>query len=250
MTRLRSYIFLTFLFVVTLVAAFFLSPSLLISEKAARACITLWAKTILGALQLICGISYTIEGAENMIDGGAIVAANHQSMWETIALYLLLPRPVMVFKKELARNPVYRMWAKYAGIAVDRDAGVKAIQALTKAAEMHIKHGRQVILFPEGTRVTPGERQPFQPGVAAIYKKIGVRCLPIAHNSGCHWQHPGPLKVPGKITVKILPEIAPGMKRKEFTQKLENVICDARPDLQPQKDHSFGSQAHEALSQA
>lgn len=227
----RSLLFFVFLFTITPLMALLCAPALFFGEGPARACIRSWARLMLGALHVICGVRYRLIGAENITSGGAIIASNHQSMWETISLFAFLPRPVMVFKKELARNPVYRFWAKYAGVAIDRTAGVKAIRALSEAARHAISEGRQFILFPEGTRVAPGRTRPFQSGVAAVYKSAGAPCVPIAHNSGAHWLHPGPLKRPGEIIIKVLPAIEAGLPRKEFEALLEARINAARPDL-------------------
>lgn len=209
------------------------APAILFGTNTAVACVRTWSKIMVSGLRIICGVRYEIEGLENIPEEGVIVASNHQSMWETVAFMSLLPKPVMVFKKELTANPVYALWGKYAGIAIDRSRGARALKDLTAAAIEKIAEGRQVILFPEGTRVPLGKTQPFQPGVAAVYKAANAPCVPIAHNSGAHWLHPGPLKIPGVISVKILPAIPPGMDRKKFTAVLEETIAAARPDLKP-----------------
>ena len=207
-------------------------------------------KLWLSALRVLCGVRYEIDGLENIPEEGVIVASNHQSMWETVAFMSLLPKPVMVFKKELTANPVYALWGKYAGIAIDRSRGARALKDLTAAAIEKIAGGRQVILFPEGTRVPLGETRPFQPGVAAVYKGANAPCVPIAHNSGAYWRHPGPLKIPGVIKVKILPAIPPGMERKKFTALLEETINAARPDLQPGAIEHDQEQTAERLKHA
>ncbi len=191
-----------------------------------------WARAMLAALRVICGVSHRVVGEENIPTGGAVIAANHQSMWETISLLAILPRPVMVFKKELARNPVYGVWTKYGGVEIDRRAGVRALRELTRAAEEQVAMGRQLVLFPEGTRIKPGARVRFQPGVAAAAQATGAPCIPVAHNSGEHWRHPGPLKTPGEITLAFLPPIATEGPRKVFTKALEDAIAGARRDLQ------------------
>ncbi len=231
MIWVRSILFFTVLFTVTPLMAVFCAPALLLGEGPARACMRVWARLMLAALKAICGVSHRVAGAENIPTGGAVIAANHQSMWETIALFAILPRPVMVFKRELARNPVYGVWAKYGGVAIDRRAGVKAIRDLTRAAEEQVAMGRQLILFPEGTRIKPGTRAAFQPGVAAAARATGAPCVPVAHNSGEHWRHPGPLKTPGEITIAFLPPIPRGAPRKAFTTALERAIAGARADL-------------------
>ena len=246
----RSIIFFVFLFTATPLMALLCAPALFFGEGPARACIRFWARLMLKALHLTCGVKHRLIGAENIPDGGAIIASNHQSMWETISLFALLPRPVMVFKKELALNPVYRLWAKYAGVAIDREAGVKAIRVLSDAARDTVSEGRQFILFPEGTRVAPGRTASFQSGVAAVYKAAQAPCVPIAHNSGAHWLHPGPLKRQGEIVIKVLPPIDAGLPRKDFAALLEERITEARPDLASVAPTDFSESADAPMTLA
>jgi len=105
------------------------------------------------------------------------------------------------------------------------------LRDLTAHANALLEDGRQIILFPEGTRTRLGARQPFQPGVAAIYQAGNAPCVPVAHNSAEHWLYPGPLKRPGEITIEFLPPIEPGVNRKIFIRRLETAIAAARPDL-------------------
>ncbi|MEO0878748.1 MAG: lysophospholipid acyltransferase family protein [Pseudomonadota bacterium] len=233
MAWLRSVLFWLFLFIATPLLALILSPALLLGgERTAFATARFWARLMLGALKLLCGVGYRIEGREHMPSGAAIVAANHQSMWETIVFYAILPRTVIPFKRELARNPVYGLWGRYAGIPIDREGGPRALRALTDAAQAHLDAGRQLLIFPEGTRTPVGETQSFKPGVAAIYKATNAPCVPVAHNAGMHWLHPGPLKAPGDIVVRFLEPIEPGLDRKAFLALLETRILTARPDLE------------------
>lgn len=235
LNRLRTALFSVFVVVATLVIALVFLPTLLIGRGAAFGAVRFWARTMLAGLRAICGIRHVVEGAENIPKGAAIVAANHQSMWETIAFFAFLPKPVFVLKKELLKIPVYGWWAgavKF--IAVDRSAGAKAIRALTREAEARLAEGAQIVLFPEGTRVPLGERRPLQPGVAAIYLAGGAPATPVVHNSGRHWRFPGglgSLKIPGVITVRFAPAIAPGLERKAFLKALEAHIVGGRDDL-------------------
>lgn len=232
MQNIRSAVFLAYLFVATTLVAVIGLPAPVFSERAARAVIQIWARIILGGLKVICGITYRIEGAENIPEGGAIVASNHQSMWETIALFAFLTKPVAVFKRELLSIPVYGWWGLRAGsVAIDRRAGIRSIRAMTKHAALKIEEGAQIIVFPEGTRVAAGTIAPLQPGVAAIYLAAGARVTPVAHDSGRFWRHPGWMKVPGVITVRFLSAIEPGLDRKTFLATLASKIEAARPDL-------------------
>ncbi len=232
MTFIRSSIFTLFLAVFTVLFVILVFPALAFGEDCVRAANKFWCRRVLAALKLICGVSYRVEGAENICKDGAIVASNHQSMWETIVLFALFPKPAMVLKKELVRVPVYGWWVGSSGnIVVDRAAGAKAMRLLAKTAAAKIADGCQVILFPEGTRSTPGERLDYQPGIAGVYKASDCICVPVAHDSGRHWRYPGILKIPGEITIRILPPIASGLHRKKFMPLLKAQIESARPDL-------------------
>lgn len=225
MTALRTAVFTIFFIATTFFIGVAASPTLITGGRAARGAVKLWARSILWGLKAICGLGFRIEGGEHMPQGGALVAANHQSMWETIAFFALLPDPVMVFKKELARLPVYGWWgARTGSIPVDRAAGVRALRALTKRAQARIAEGRQLVVFPEGTRVALGERRPLLPGVAAIYMKAAAPCTTVVHDSGRFWRFPGrltSLKSPGIVTVRFERPIEAGLDRHAFIAELE-----------------------------
>lgn len=232
MQSIRSATFSFYLVFLVVVMGVGLMPVMLLGRGAARAVIKYWAKLTLGGLKVLTGVSHRIEGAENIPAGGALIAANHQSMWETIALYALTPRPVMIFKKELLRIPVYGWWAARAGnIAVDRKGGAKALRAMSRAAKDRTNAGEQIVIFPEGTRTQPGQKAPLQPGVAGVYAATGAPCIPVAHDSGRHWRHPGGDKTPGVITIRFLPPIEPGLDRRTFLRDLRSRLESARPDL-------------------
>ncbi len=232
MGRVRGIAFLAVIFSSSLIYGVVVAPLLLFGENTARTVAKFWVRMALGALKYITGVTFRVEGATNIPDSGAIVASNHQSMWETLALYQLLPRPVFVLKKELARLPFYGWVVACAGnIAVDRKGGAKALRAMRTVAAKRIEEGCQVIVFPEGTRVPPGQTAKFHSGIAGIYTAVGAPCVPAAHNSGLFWRHPGPEKTPGEITLRFLPAIKPGLDRKAFLDQLKQQIDGARPDL-------------------
>lgn len=228
MNHVRTAAFAATLAIGTLIVAILISPTIFLGEQAVRRAVKVWARFALFSLRMICGVRHRIEGREFIPTGGALVAVNHQSMWETVALMAILEKPVLVFKKELVRVPVYGWWALKAGcIPVDREAGVKALNALTRAARGRIESGCQVVVFPEGTRARVGERLPLQPGVASIYMATKAPCTPAVHDSGRFWRPPGgvtALKVPGVITLRFLPAIAPGLPRKAFMAELTALL--------------------------
>src|SRR3990167_3726477 len=223
MTAARSFLFDLYLALVTAVMGLACLPALA-DRRAARAVTRLWAQTVLGGLALICGIRHRIEGEENIPNEPMIVAANHQSMWETIALLAVLPRPAVVFKKELLRVPVYGWWAHRTGVPVDRNAGAKALRMLRRETDRHIARGDQIIVFPEGTRGGPGGLWPLQPGIAGMYLIADKPVVPVVHNSGEFWRYPSGMKTPGVITMRFLPPIPSKLTRRAFMPALDAAL--------------------------
>lgn len=191
-----------------------------------------WARGVVIAARLICGIKWQVRGQKNIPQGGVIIAAKHQSAWETVVLYLLLEMPVYVLKKELAYIPLFG-WYTMAikTIAVDRKGGARALKDLMKQAKDRLAHGRQIIIFPEGTRTKPGEKKPYQPGIVAVYSSNDAKVVPLALNSGKCWPKNSFMKKPGTITFEFLPAIEPGMNKEEFLKLLEEKIESASERL-------------------
>ncbi len=223
MTAARSYLFDAYIMLVTAIMGIVCLPALA-DRRVSRAVTRLWARTILLGLALICGVRHRIEGAENIPDEPVILASNHQSMWETIVLLAVLPRPAMVFKKELLRIPIYGWWANRTGVPVDRSAGAKALRMLRRETELHIARGDQIVVFPEGTRGPPGELGPLQPGIAGMYLIAHRPVTPVVHNSGEYWRFPSGMKEPGVITIRFLPQIPPNLPRRAFMPALEAAL--------------------------
>lgn len=225
---LRSIIFLTYLFLAALVIGIVAFPALLKREWS-LAVSKVWAGSSLFVLRTVCGVRDEVEGAENIPEGAAIIAAKHQSMWETLKLTVLLPRPSFVLKKELSHWPIFSWFCKANGfIFIDRDAGASSLRDMTNQARAMASEGAQIIIFPEGTRAKPGEDVPFQPGVAALAKALKVPTVPVGHNSGEHWVNPGPMKNPGTIHLKFHPAIHEVGKRDRYLADLKTVIDGIR----------------------
>ncbi len=224
MTQLRSILFLASMMLSALIIGIIALPALLRRDWS-LAISKLWCRTCLLSLKVLCGIDDRIEGAEHLPTGAAIIAAKHQSMWETLRLTTLLPRPSFVLKKELKIWPVFSWFAMRNGfIFVDREAGASALRDMTNAAKAMAAEGAQIIIFPEGTRVKPGEEAEFQPGVAALAKALKVKTVPITHDSGRYWIQPGPVKEPGTVHMKVLPALAAPRDRKSYLSSLQAAI--------------------------
>lgn len=230
---LRSALFNVLFFSATVLALLTLWPLLLLPPPdPALAAARLWARIVFALLRVVMGLRYEVRGDVTRLDGAALLASNHQSAWDTIVFFLLCPRPTYVMKKELMSIPLYGWFARRQGhIAVDRKAGAAAVRRLLRAAQAALAAGRQIVLFPQGTRVAPGERRPYQPGIAALYQSLHVPVVPLALNSGLFWARRSFLKRPGRIVVEILPEIPAGLPRTEFLRTLEDCIETATQQL-------------------
>jgi len=186
-----------------------------------------WGVINLWFLKWICGLDYQVQGSENIPDTNALVLCKHQSSWETIALRWVLPfNQSWVLKKELMRIPVFG-WALAAvkPIAIDRQSGRKAVKQVVDEGTKHLENDQFVIIFPEGTRVAPGERKKYGIGGALLASRSGYPVLPIAHNAGVFWARRGLIKHPGTVQVVIGPLIeTKGLGTAEINRLTEEWI--------------------------
>jgi 1-acyl-sn-glycerol-3-phosphate acyltransferase len=191
-----------------------------------------WGRTNLLLLRVIAGIDYEIRGLEKIPPGPLLVAAKHQSAWETFALLHLFDDPLFIVKRELEWIPIFG-WLMIKGrmVPVDRSRGKQALAGMTARARVEIAGGRQLIIFPEGTRRPAGAEPRYKSGVAHVYAAVGVPCLPVALNSGLFWPRRSLLRRPGKVIVDILDPIPPGMEKEAFFARLQDVIETASDRL-------------------
>ena len=223
---IRSSIFWVFHFVsmvlvVSAVLVFFWLP---VNQRYAIG--SSWAKMNMLFLRWLCHLSYEIKGKENIPDEACLVISNHQSTWETLAFQHFLPNQLWVMKKELFRVPIFG-WglALMSPIAIDRTAGRKAIDQIVEQGEKKLKQGRWVIIFPEGTRISPGVDSKYKKGGFIFASRISSPVLPLAHNAGEFWPKHSFIKYPGVITVSIGKAFnAYGMDADEVKQKVEGWI--------------------------
>jgi 1-acyl-sn-glycerol-3-phosphate acyltransferase len=195
--------------------------------------IRLCVRAVLWLLRSIVGLDWELRGDAASFNGATIVASKHQSAWDTMIFYLIAPRPSYVLKRELLRIPLFG-WAlrRHATIAIDREGRAASMRHLLRSAGQAIASGRQVIIFPEGTRVAPGQTRAYHPGVAALYTHLKCPVVPVALNSGLFWGRRSFVKRPGRIIVEILPPIAPGLPRHDFAALLERRIESATRRLE------------------
>jgi 1-acyl-sn-glycerol-3-phosphate acyltransferase len=185
----------------------------------------LWSRAVVWLLRATCGVRLELRGMENLPPGPCVIAAKHQSAFDTIVWLGLLPDPAYVLKKELLSIPLYGWHVrKMAMIPVDRDGGGSALRTMLRTAQGVLADGRQVVIFPEGTRTAPGQRVPYHPGVVAIAGASTAPVIPVATDSGRIWGRRAFLKRPGAIHISVLPPLPPGLPRARLLAALEDAI--------------------------
>nr|WP_284701668.1 lysophospholipid acyltransferase family protein [Rhodoplanes tepidamans] len=200
-------------------------PALALPHRAMIGMAKAWGRTSGWLLRVICDVSVEWRGLDKLPRGALLVAAKHQSAWETFALLSLFEDPSFIIKRELTWIPLYGWYARKAGmIPVDRTAGRGALVRMARSARSLLDAGRQILIFPEGTRSPPGAAADYKPGIALLYAELGVPCLPIALNSGLHWPRRSFLRPPGTILVEVLDPIPPGLARRAFLRHLQEAI--------------------------
>ena len=229
MTLLRSAAFNLWFYGVTLL--FCLPAPLLVlaarlrGRPFATAYARVWARSALAGLRPLAGITWRIEG-EVPVAGPALLAAQHQSAFETVLWAALLPKFCYVVKRELTQVPLFGTMLRVSGmISVDRSAGLSAMRGLLRDGAQAIAEGRQVVIFPEGTRTAPGVRATLQPGVAALATRTRLPVIPVVTDSGHYWGRRAFRKNPGTIIVRILPALPPGLTREELLGRLEDAFA-------------------------
>ena len=210
-----------------------------------------WARVIIRMLRRICRIDVHITGLEHVPqDGPALIASVHQSAFDT-AIWMLLPRPSYVLKKELLKVPLFGPLMRPSGmIVVDRRAGARAVRELIRDGRRARDDGRQVVIFPEGTRAQPGAPHVLQPGVAALAAAMGVPVIPVATNSGEHWGRNSFLKIPGLIRIAIGPPLPARLSRAQLLQAIENAWHDLEETLAEPVDKPVGDVVAAFVSRA
>ena len=182
-----------------------------------------WARFHRWCARVILGVETRVEG--ELPRGPALVAAKHQSMFETIDFLLLLDEPAVVLKRELADLPGWGLIARrYGVIPVDRAGGAGALRRMLQAGRTAIAEGRPILIFPEGTRVGPGEQPPLQPGFAGLYKALALPVVPVALDSGRIWPRHSFVKRPGIVTMRVGEPIPPGLSRQEIESRVHAAI--------------------------
>jgi 1-acyl-sn-glycerol-3-phosphate acyltransferase len=225
---LRSLVF-NILFYAVLVFFMLIALPAFLMPRAAVLKVAGWlGKSTIFLMRAVCNIKVELRGVEKIPKGPLIVASKHQSMWETIALLGFFEAPFFVVKRQLNFIPLFGLYLIKTGmVAIDRSQGRRALLSVIRRAAEEVRHGRQFVIFPEGTRTAPGAPPQYKGGVGMIYSDCGVPCLPVALNSGLFWPRRTFMRYPGTLVVEFLDPIPPGLKRDEFLARVESTIEEA-----------------------
>jgi 1-acyl-sn-glycerol-3-phosphate acyltransferase len=207
-------------------------PTYVMPPRAFMAVAKAWARSSVWLMRVVCNTKVDYRGLEKIPDGPLIVASKHQSMWETFALMQFFDAPLFIYKRELAWIPFFGWYLmKSKMIGVDRDGGMRSLMEMARRAPKEIRSGRQLIIFPEGTRRPVGAPPNYMTGVGQIYTSSGVPCLPVALNSGLFWPRRTFMRYPGTLVVEFLDPLPSGLNRKDFLAQIKTSIETATDRL-------------------
>ena len=221
----RSLLFNFLFYVTTSLFVVIGSPLLFAPRRWAMAALAVHGRFELWLLKVLVGTRLEVRGREKLPNGPCLVASKHQSAWETFALIPLFRDPALLMKRELFWIPFHGWFSKkFEMIPVDRDKGPAALRAMLRETRKRVVDGREIIIFPEGTRRPPGAPPDYKTGVVLLYEVLGIPCVPVALNSGLFWPRRSLLRRPGTIVVEFLDPIPPGLPKSEFLSRLIESI--------------------------
>lgn len=228
----HSLLFNALFYVTTILFVVLGSPLLFGPRRWAMAALAMHARFELFLLRVIVGTRFEVRGQEKLPKGACLVASKHQSAWETFALIPLFRDPALLMKRELFWIPFHGWFSrKFEMIPVDRDKGPTALRRMLREARKRVEDGREIIIFPEGTRRPPGAPPDYKTGVVLLYEALRVPCVPIALNSGVFWPRRSLHRRTGTIVVEFLDPIPPGLPKAEFLKRLTDAIETASDRL-------------------
>jgi 1-acyl-sn-glycerol-3-phosphate acyltransferase len=227
-----SLLFNVLFYVTTTLFVVLGSPLLFAPRRWAMAALAVHSRFELWLLKVIVGTKLEVRGQEKLPKGACLVASKHQSAWETFALIPLFRDPALLMKRELFWIPFHGWFSrKFEMIPVDRDKGPAALRRMLREARKRVADGREIIIFPEGTRRAPGAPPDYKTGVILLYEALGLPCVPVALNSGVFWPRRSLERRPGTIVVKFLDPIPPGLPKAEFLARLTEAVETASTRL-------------------
>jgi 1-acyl-sn-glycerol-3-phosphate acyltransferase len=242
MIILRSLAFHAYFYTVTFLCCVAGVPLRLASPARSRALARVWVALAMSGARRLCGIHLVLRGAEHLPAGGpALLASQHQSVFDTLIWTSLLPRPCYVVKQELMQLPLFGEMLRRTGmIGVDRKAGAAALKRLLRDSAEASLDGRQLVIFPEGTRVAPDDPLVLQPGIAAMSSRLSLPVIPVATDSGRRWGRRAFRMIPGPIHLTICPPLPLNMGRAALLAAIEEAWRAAGTEFSGPVDKSVG----------
>lgn len=233
MIYLRSALFnLAFYLNLIIQMIIFSIPYFLMPRKAAWAIPKFWVRTNHWLLAMIAGTTHTVEGLENIPEGGYIIAPKHQSFWDAYGLLPYLDDPFYILKRELTWIPLFGWYVvKMRMVPINRGSREKVMPAVLEQTKRQMADGRQLIIYPEGTRRPVGAEPAYRYGIARLYSELGVPVMPVAVVAGLFWPRRRFLRYPGNIRVRFLAPIEQGLPPEEFMQRLISATEAAVDEL-------------------
>ena len=232
MTFVRSLLFNIASFAWTFALLFLYIPILLLPRASLLGAVRFWISGIFALQRTLLRLDFEFRGTENLPDGACIIAAAHQSAWDTIAFYAVMNDPAFVLKKELYRVPMFGPYARRLEmIAIDRSGGAGEARRMIRDVADRLSAGRKVVIFPGGTRSAPDDIVPLKSGITALYRRSNVPVVPVSLNSGYFWGRRSFRKRPGCIVAQFHEPIAPGLEGSEFDRLLSDRIHDGNRAL-------------------
>ncbi len=200
-----------------------------------------WVHTCMWIIRAVVGIRCETRGEENLPDGAFILASKHQSAWDTLIYNVVFRDCAYVLKRELFWFPFFGWFLWRVGmIGIDRTGGATALKRMVRETKEWLAQGRNIVIFPQGTRTAPGAKRPYLPGVAALYGQCDVPVVPVALNSGMFWPRRKFVKRSGTVVLEFLPPIMPGLNRREFAAQLEERIETATRKIEAEAAERYG----------
>ena len=225
---LRSLIFVVQIYAAMLVLGLVFAPWAVASPRGARVAAKTYCRWVFWSGRWMIGLRGEIRG--EVPQGEVLIAAKHQSFFDILLLFHALPKAKFIMKRELLWTPIIGVYAKRLGcVPVDRGKRGQAIAKMVADVQAGRAEPGQLVIYPQGTRVAPGDRRPYKVGTAVLYEESGQACVPTATNVGLFWPRRGILRKPGLATVEFLPAFPPGKPRAAFMAELEELI-EARSD--------------------
>ncbi|MBU1289201.1 MAG: 1-acyl-sn-glycerol-3-phosphate acyltransferase [Alphaproteobacteria bacterium] len=235
MMQLRSLLFVAYLYGTMALMGTVFIIALFLPRVVIMRGIRIYAKSLRWGMKVICGIETEFRGLENIPDGPFMYAGKHQCMFDIFVPFIVVRDSLIIMKRELLWYPFLGWYAlKSDMIPIDRAGSTKTLRSMVKQAKAKVLsgRGRQVVIFPEGTRTAPGATPHYHAaGVVALYKALDVPVLPVATNAGLCWPAHGTRRRPGRIVYEFLPVIPAGMDRKALMKRLESDIETATDKL-------------------